>query len=307
MASVPVPFPLDICILQLPTVKYATALHKNAAGVRHFAVYQWKPTDQDYQLLVQLPAPKAVALDCLAFAGRGYVALSYNLTEPVKQAREGSPIYELSAETGIRTVQYFSGTQLRGMYLHISSQELTLLQAFDSGGKCPYFKWMGRSFQRLGSIPCSNARRLEAFGIDYTDYVAVANYADAEGRTATHSEIFRYDAKAQKFQLFQRLRSNGAVDVKYFSLPVNEVSRRHFLILGNTIGGSTNGESGEADTVIYVFEKGQFVPYQRLSFFALERVLAVQVMGIPIKPWPSFKNFPLAALGFREIPASGGL
>lgn len=303
----PVPFPLDICILQLPTVKYATALHKNAAGVRHFAVYQWKPTDQDYQLLVQLPAPKAVALDCLAFAGRGYVALSYNLTEPVKQAREGSPIYELSAETGIRTVQYFSGTQLRGMYLHISSQELTLLQAFDSGGKCPYFKWMGRSFQRLGSIPCSNARRLEAFGIDYTDYVAVANYADAEGRTATHSEIFRYDAKAQKFQLFQRLRSNGAVDVKYFSLPVNEVSRRHFLILGNTIGGSTNGESGEADTVIYVFEKGQFVPYQRLSFFALERVLAVQVMGIPIKPWPSFKNFPLAALGFREIPASGGL
>ncbi|KAH8234407.1 hypothetical protein KR038_009118, partial [Drosophila bunnanda] len=272
VASVPVPFPLDICILQLPTVKYATALHKNAAGVSHFAVYELRPADQAYQVLVQLPAPKAIALDCLAFAGRGYVALSYNLTEDVAQAREGSPIYELSAETGIRTVQYFSGTRLRGMYLRISSQELTLLQAFDSGGKCPYFKWMGRSFQRLGSIPCSNARRLEAFGVDYTDYVAVANYADAEGRTATHSEIFKYDAKAQKFQLFQRLRSNGAVDVKYFSLPVNEVTRRHFLILGNTIGGS----SGEADTVIYVFEKGQFVPYQRLSFFALERVLPVQ-------------------------------
>ncbi|XP_017027163.1 uncharacterized protein clos [Drosophila kikkawai] len=272
VASVPVPFPLDICILQLPTVKYATSLHKNVAGVRHFAVYEWRPADQAYQLLVQLPAPKAIALDCLAFAGRGYVALSYNLTEPVNQAREGSPIYELSPETGIRTVQYFSGTQLRGMYLRISSQELTLLQAFDSAAQCPYFKWMGRSFQRLGSIPCSNARRLEAFGVDYTDYVAVANYADAEGRTTTHSEIFRYDAKTQKFQLFQRLRSNGAVDVKYFSLPVNEVSRRHFLILGNTIGGA----NGEADTVIYVFEKGQFVPYQRLSFFALERVLPVQ-------------------------------
>ncbi|KAH8290210.1 hypothetical protein KR054_001069, partial [Drosophila jambulina] len=272
VASVPVLFPLDICILQLPTVKYATALHKNVAGVRHFAVYEWRPADQAYHLLVEVPTPKAVALDCLAFAGRGYVALSYNLTEPVGQAREGSPVYEISAETGIRTVQYFSGTRLRGMYLRISSQELTLLQAFDSGAQCPYFKWMGRSFQRLGSIPCSNARRLEAFGVDYTDYVAVANYADAEGRTATHSEIFRYDAKTQKFQLFQRLRSNGAVDVKYFSLPVNEVSRRHFLILGNTIGGS----SGEADTVIYVFEKGQFVPYQRLSFFALERVLPVQ-------------------------------
>ncbi|KAH8270837.1 hypothetical protein KR018_006377 [Drosophila ironensis] len=277
VASVPVPFPLDICILQLPTVKYATALHKDASGGRHFAVYVWRQDEQDYQLLVQLPAPKAVALDCLAFAGRGYVAVSYNLTEPVKLAREGSPVYEISPETGIRAVQYFSGNKMRGMYLRISSQELSLLQAFDLGAnaeqqQCPYFKWMGRSFQRLGAIPCSNARRLEAFGIDFTDYVAVANYADAEGRTATHSEIFRYDPKVQRFQLFQRLRSNGAVDVKYFSLPVNEVSKRHFLILGNTIGG----QAGEADTVIYVFEKGQFVPYQRLSFYALERFLPVQ-------------------------------
>ncbi|KAH8345532.1 hypothetical protein KR084_007608 [Drosophila pseudotakahashii] len=275
VASVPVPFPLDICMLQLPTVKYATALHKNAAGLRHFAVFTWRPAEQDYQLLVQLAAPDAVALDCLAFARHGYVAVSYNLTEPVGSAREGSPIYELSPETGIRTVQYFSGTHLRGMYLRISSQELTLLQAFESGAKCPYFKWMGRTFQRLGSIPCSNARRLEAFGIDYMDYVAVANFADAEGRTSTRSEIFRWDAKSQRFQLFQRLRSNGAVDVKYFSLPVNEVTRRHFLILSNTIGGSS-AEVGEADTVIYVFEKGQFVPYQRLSFYAVERVLPVQ-------------------------------
>ncbi|XP_017120153.1 uncharacterized protein LOC108141347 [Drosophila elegans] len=275
VASVPVPFPLDICMLQLASVKYATALHKNADGVRQFAVYAWRPAEQDYQLQVQMAAPKAVALDCLAFAGRGYIAVSYNLSEPLRHAREGSPIYELSPETGIRTVQYFSGTKMRGMYLRISSQELTLLQAFDSGAQCPYFKWMGRSFQRLGAIPCSNARRVEAFGIDYNDYVAVANYADAEGRTATRSEIFRWDAQAQRFQLFQRLRSNGAVDVKYFSLPVNEVSRRHFLILGNTIGGS-GAEVGEADTVVYVFEKGQFVPYQRLSFFALERLLPVQ-------------------------------
>ncbi|XP_039486003.1 uncharacterized protein LOC120448200 isoform X1 [Drosophila santomea] len=275
VASVPVPFPLDICVLQLPTVKYATALHKNTAGLRHFAVYIWRPAEQDFQLLVELETPRAVALDCLAFAGRGYVAVSYNLTEPVSQAREGSPIYEISPETGIRTVQYFSGTHLRGMYLRISSQELTLLHAFESGAQCPYFKWMGKSFQKLGAIRCSNARRMEAFGIEFTDYVAVANYADSEGRTATHSEIFRWDAKSQRFQLFQRLRSNGAVDVKYFSLPVNEVSRRHFLILGNTFGG-TGAEVGEADTVIYVFEKGQFVPYQRLSFYALERVLPVQ-------------------------------
>ncbi|XP_017012150.2 uncharacterized protein clos [Drosophila takahashii] len=275
VASVPVPFPLDICMLQLPTVKYATTLHKNTAGLRHFAIFTWRPAEQDYQLLVQLAAPDAMALDCLAFAGHGYVAVSYNLTEPEGSAREGSPIYELSPETGIRTVQYFGGTQLRGMYLRISSQELTLLQAFESGAKCPYFKWMGRTFQRLGSIPCSNARRLEAFGIDYTDYVAVANFADAEGRTSTRSEIFRWDAKARRFELFQRLRSNGAVDVKYFSLPINEVSRRHFLILSNTIGGSS-AEKGEADTVIYVFEKGQFVPYQRLSFYAVERVLPVQ-------------------------------
>ncbi|XP_034652706.1 uncharacterized protein LOC117891379 isoform X1 [Drosophila subobscura] len=282
VASVPVLFPLDICILQLPAVKYATALHKDAAGVRHFAVFAWRPAEQSYELQLELPTPKAVALDCLAYAGRGYVALSYNLTEPVQLAREGSPIYELSPETGVRTVQYFGGLRLRGMYLRISSQELTLLQAFDSEvgpaavqQQCPYFKWTGGTFQRLGAIPCSNARRMEAFGIDYADYVAVANYANAQGRTATRSDIYKYNPKNRRFQLFQRLRSNGAVDVKYFSLPVNEVSRRHFLILGNTIGGSS-AATGEADTVIYVYEKGQFVPYQRLSFYALERFLPVQ-------------------------------
>ncbi|XP_002138764.3 uncharacterized protein clos [Drosophila pseudoobscura] len=282
VASVPVLFPLDICILQLPAVKYASALHKDAAGLRHFAVYAWRPAEQSYELLLELPTPKAVAMDCLAHAGRGYVALSYNLTEPVQLAREGSPIYELSPETGIRAVQYFGGLRLRGMYLRISSQELTLLQAFDSmegqapvQQDCPYFKWTGGTFQRLGAIPCSNARRMEAFGIDYADYVAVANYANAQGRTATRSDIYKYNPKNRRFQLFQRLRSNGAVDVKYFSLPVNEVSRRHFLILGNTIGGSS-AAAGEADTVIYVYEKGQFVPYQRLSFYALERFLPVQ-------------------------------
>ncbi|XP_041450219.1 uncharacterized protein LOC111075604 isoform X2 [Drosophila obscura] len=282
VASVPVLFPLDICILQLPAVKYATALHKDVAGQRHFAVYAWRPAEQSYELLLEVPTPKAVAMDCLAYAGRGYVALSYNLTQPVHLAREGSPIYELSPETGIRTVQYFGGLRLRGMYLRISSQELTLLQAFDSAQgqaavqqDCPYFKWTGGTFQRLGAIPCSNARRMEAFGIDYADYVAVANYANAQGRTATRSDIYKYNPKSRRFQLFQRLRSNGAVDVKYFSLPVNEVSRRHFLILGNSIGGS-GAAAGEADTVIYVYEKGQFVPYQRLSFYALERFLPVQ-------------------------------
>ncbi|EDW60476.2 uncharacterized protein clos [Drosophila virilis] len=281
VASVPVPFPLDICMLQLPTVKYATTLHKDAAGVRHFAVFVWRAVEQDYALLLQQPAPKAVALDCLAYAGLGYVALSYNHTEPVLQARDGSPIYELSPERGLRTVQYFAGLRLRGMYLRISSQELTLLQAYDGGAqteqqRCPYFKWTSGTFQRLGAIPCSNARRLEAFGIDYADYVAVANYANPDGRTSTHSEIYKYDATARRFQLFQRLRSHGAVDVKYFSLPVNEVTRRHFLILGNTVAAGGDGDGdGEADTVIYVYDNGQFVPYQRLSFYALERFLPV--------------------------------
>ncbi|XP_030387031.1 uncharacterized protein LOC115633710 [Scaptodrosophila lebanonensis] len=277
IASVPVPYPLDICMLQLPTIKYATVLHKERTGGRLFAVYGWQASGEKYELLLQVPAAAAVTLDCLAYAGRGYVALSYNLTEPAQQAQEGSPIYELSPDTGIRTVQYFGAAHLRDMYLRISSQELTLLQTYDEGAghqRCPYFKWTGATFERLGSIPCSNARQLEAFGIDFADYVAVANYADADGHTNAHSEIYRYNADLRRFELFQRLRSNGAVDVKYFSVPQNEVSRRHFLVLGNTVGRA--GGNDEADTVFYVFDQGQFVPYQRLSFYALQRLLPVQ-------------------------------
>ncbi|KAH8384888.1 hypothetical protein KR093_011414 [Drosophila rubida] len=290
VASVPVAFPLDICMLQLPAVKYAAALHKDAAGERHFAVYVWRAAEQDYALLHEQPAPKAVAMDCLSYAGLGYVALSYNHTEPVEQASEGSPVYELAPDRSMRTVQYFADQRLRGMYLRISSQELTLLQTYEGGAneqqqqqRCPYFKWNSGTFRRIGAIPCNNARRLEAFGIDFADFVAVANYAAADGRTSTHSDIYKYDANERRFELFQRLRSNGAVDVKYFSLPVNEVSRRHFLILGNTVASGGNGVARgngvaapeEADTVIYVYDKGQFVPYQRLSFYALERFLPV--------------------------------
>lgn len=115
-------------MLQLPNVKYATALHKNAEGVRHFAVYVWRAAEQDYALLLQHAAPKAVALDCLAYAGLGYVALAYNHTEHVEEARDGSPIYELAPDQTVRTVQYFGELRLRAIYLRISSQELTLLR-----------------------------------------------------------------------------------------------------------------------------------------------------------------------------------
>lgn len=229
-------------------------------------------------------------MDCLNFNNKGYVAIALNLTEPVKYAKEGSPLYEISNDR-LKAVQYFAAQNLMSVYLRASGNDFFLLHTYANSQEtpnlnCPYFKWSGKTFNKMGRIPCSNARQLVPFSIDYESFVAVANYADQKGRTETNSEIYKYSRDKKKFILFQKIRTNGAVDVQYFSVPLNEVKRQHFLVFGNSISSASRakrekakreGKNLEADSVFYLYDKGQFIPYQMLSFYAVKKFLPVQV------------------------------
>ncbi|KNC21683.1 hypothetical protein FF38_09796 [Lucilia cuprina] len=285
--SIPVLFPIDICVFNLEGEKYATALHMKRNGARHLEVLKMK--NGSYELIADIAAPKGIAMDCINFNNKGYVALALNLTEPVKYAKEGSPIYEIAGNR-LRAVQYFPAPNLMSVYLRASGNEFFLLHTYSNSQDtpnlyCPYFKWSGSTFNKMGRIPCSNARQLAPFSIDYESYVAVANYADQRGRTSTNSEIYKYSRDKKKFVLFQKIKTNGAVDVQYFSVPNNEVRRQHFLVFGNSISTASlakrekakrEGKNLEADSVFYLFDKGQFIPYQKLSLYAVKKFLPVQ-------------------------------
>ncbi|XP_036333642.1 uncharacterized protein LOC118744618 [Rhagoletis pomonella] len=281
--SVPVSFPIDICVLPLEGVKYAAALHRNKNGVRHFTIY--KNVNHNYREMHTIATPNATAMDCKSLGPKGYIALAFNLTQPIENARDGSPIYELTADDRLRAVQYFAATHLYSIYLRTTGNDLFMLQTFRSSGKtsqprCPYYKWSGTSFTLLARIPCSNARHVEPFAINYESYVALANYADQTGRTTTYSEIYKFVHEKKQFQLVQKIRTYGAVDVRYFSVPLDEVRRRYFLVFGNSVSRrrGSGGDANEVDSVFYLFDKGQFVPYQSLPLYAVEQFLPVQNM-----------------------------
>lgn len=46
---------------------------------------------------------------------------------------------------------------------------------------CPIYKWNGMTFDNLGSLPCSNAMRVEPFIVHSDVFVAIANNRDEMG------------------------------------------------------------------------------------------------------------------------------
>ena len=80
--------------------------------------------------------------------------------------------------------------------------------------------------------------------------------------TDTHSTIYKYDIHEKKFDLAQKLRTNAAVDCKYFRFKQNDVSE-HFLIVANS------NEMQETASVIYKFVDGFFTPFQSIHFDAI--------------------------------------
>ncbi|XP_055917893.1 uncharacterized protein LOC129950099 [Eupeodes corollae] len=282
--SVPIIFPLDICFFNVESVRHAACLHINENGVRNFVIF--KAENGTYDKLYSLETPLAIGIDCKSFGPKGYIAIAYNLTQPVERANQGSPIFQVDSNR-IKFIQYFGSQGLRAVYLRATPNDLFLLQTFvttvNTTHFCPYFKWSGYGFNKLGKIPCSNAKRLEPFSIDSESYVAVANYADQNGRTETNSMIYKYDREKKKLVNFQKIKTYGAVDVKYFSLPFEDIRKQHYLIFGNSQagGGEANEhEEVEAQSVIYKFEKGTFIPYQSLPLYSVEKFLPVENIEI---------------------------
>lgn len=95
------------------------------------------------------------------------------------------------------------------------------------------------------------------------------------GSTETFSAIYKYNVDIEQFVSFQNISSYGAVDIKHFVFEHNNI-RQNFIAIANSVELSYDGsKSSEAFSIIYKFVDTQFVPFQRLDFYAIRQFLPV--------------------------------
>ena len=182
---------------------------------------------------------------------------------------KGSPIFQLKNDKMI-PVQYFMHTKQRRIQFLKYKDVLFMWQTFRNIGNesekshCPILKWVDSSFNEIDKIPCSNAMQLEPFLINNQIYIAVANYMDERQNIETYSTIFHYDNETRKFNLTQKLKTFGAIDVKYVQIGDN-----HFLFVANSFHVRGGAHTSTSNGVVYRFdERSTFVPIQILQFDA---------------------------------------
>ncbi|XP_075168204.1 closca [Haematobia irritans] len=265
---VPVLFPIDICIIPLDTgIKYAAALHFASKRIQHFVVLKSK-NGSSYEEVFNIPKPHISSMDCQQFKNKAYVSLASNISKTLNNIDDVSVIYEI-ADDRIHPVQYFPDFGIASNQFYINNNEMFLLQIGER--QCSYFKWIGESFNQMGNISCQNVKHMEAFTMDDEAYVAMAIYKDASSQMETYSKIYKYSYKKQEFELFQNIKTYGAVDVRYFNVRQGKISQK-FLVYGNT---KKMYGTNHSDSMIYKFDgSNKFVLYQSLpNLYGVKKIL----------------------------------
>ena len=119
-------------------------------------------------------------------------------------------------------------------------------------------------FEALTSehLETHGARDIVAFTIHHKTFVAVANYKNDAQTLHLDSEIFIYDSAKRRFESFQKVRTDGALDWEFFSIGEG-LSTEYFLAVANNAKYDQDGRLNyEIDSVIYKWNWNLFVPFQ---------------------------------------------
>lgn len=204
----------------------------------------------------------------------GFIAVvnELNATNHNNNQTEGSPIFKLKDDKVV-PIQYFVRPHQRRVQFFKYHSEFLMWQSFQTIGKatnktmhnCPLLKLFDTTFSEIDKIPCTNAMQIESFVIDHRIYVAIANYMDEHHNIETHSTIYQYDIKQQKFNFVQKFKTFGAIDIKHVHIDDN-----HFLIVANSFRafGSAHNRTVSSNAVVYLYDHdhSKFVPVQILTF-----------------------------------------
>ncbi|XP_031630094.1 uncharacterized protein LOC116345133 [Contarinia nasturtii] len=275
-STVPMTYPLDICLMEVDKKLYAACLglvdfrNKKRTIMRVLKKVPPSPLNRlnDYVEIFKYETRSAQSMDCVSTSTEGYISVVNDIkTNNLDDITKGSPIFQLKNDKLI-PIQYFNRPrQNRIQFLH-HKNDLFMWQTFRNSGKsneesnCPVFKWTDQTFNEIGNIPCTNAMQLEPFLIDGEVYVAVANYMDERQNVETHSAIFHYDKTTRKFNLTQNFKTYGAIDVKHV-----RIGDSHFLFVANSFQAHLSAHPVvTSNAVVYRYMHEKFVPMQILPF-----------------------------------------
>lgn len=126
---------------------------------------------------------------------------------------------------------------------------------------------------------------IEPFTINSDIYIAVANFKDRYNDVNTFSFIYQFNLESNKFLLSQRIRTHGAVDIKYFYIKQKSLNDEnnneieHFLVVANSYEKEENQkENYETQSIVYKFVDDYFMPSQTILLYNVAKFLPVMVI-----------------------------
>lgn len=123
------------------------------------------------------------------------------------------------------------------------------------------YRWnlTAQAFVAHQAIPTVGAWDLESFELGGSRYLAVASSFDGASRSL-NSTLYRWDAEGDRFVLHQELRTEGAMDVEFFSGGGGGGAVALLAFTGNP--GGKRGGTGKADCIIYRWDGARFAEFQ---------------------------------------------
>ncbi|XP_066920173.1 uncharacterized protein [Clytia hemisphaerica] len=142
----------------------------------------------------------------------------------------------------------------------------------------PYFyEWnhVGLTIVPSDNLITYGAEDVESFHIHGNAFVAVANHINDQRQYHLDSEIYVFDLAKRQFRSFQKLRTDGAIDLEFFVIG-RGITREYFLAVANHVKVVPGlGKTHEVDSIIYKWNWNLFVPFQCIKTNGAKKWTAV--------------------------------
>lgn len=292
--SVPVSFPLDICLLKVGQSIFAASLHLRKSKdtyTNNTIVTFYKRDHGQFHKYMEYMAAQSRYFDCISHASIGFIAVVnyYNNTDNLDSPEthpgyeEGSPVFKIQEDGTTEIIQKFHQSNQNTVHMWITGNHFYLTHTYtdlneNDDNKCPLYRWTGYHFDVIDELPCYNSINIEPFSIEQTLYIAIANQMnDVSVEEDTFSDIFRFNYEQQKFEFHQKIYIYSVSDIVYFFLELGDV-REHFLMTGNSRAGRETGSHKldyDQHSIVYKFVEGYFVPVQKIELHRVKMFLPV--------------------------------
>lgn len=280
--TIPVNFPIDICLFQSGSNFYAAVLSRETLRSTHTILKIFRAQSGDYIPIFEYKTKLAEMMDCINGPVSGFVAVINRFGESHDSLDFSSPVFRITEDDKVDLVLRFGAPHQNSIHFWQYRNEVYLSHTFmyPEGSRinrkpCPIYKWTGHQFILIDQIECFDSYHIEHFEIDYEIFLVVANYRDDSGRSDIFSYIYKYDVKAETFVQHQKIYTNAAHDIRHFALQYAGVDD-DFLIVENAYQTMSDGTRNyQTESVVYKYMHGHFVPFQSLVFDNVTQVLPV--------------------------------